>query len=344
MYFRKYNFLIATLLFFFVSANVFAGGGKRNGTAGAQELLIPVGAKALGLNGSNISSLTGTDALFSNPAGLSSTKNSVEAFFSHMSYIADIGVSSAVVSSHFEGFGTLGFSIKSLDFGDIPVTTVSNPQGTGSTFSPSYITLGMTYSNSLTDRVNVGFTLNLVTEKIVNTSATGLALNAGVQYNGIAEIDGLDFGIVFRNIGAQMKFDGPDLLRTASEDNGSRGLQNYKIDAASFELPSQLEMGLSYQKEFSNNFAGLIASSFEHNNFMDDQIKVGAEFGYQKMFFLRGGIITSNGGSSNDAQIYGPTFGFGVVLDAGMLITLDYAYRSVTNFDANNVFNIKLGF
>ncbi len=341
MYMRKHNFLIVTLLFLYVTVNLFAGGGKRNGTAGAQELLIPVGASGLSLQGSNVSSLTGVDALYYNPAGLSSSNNPTEAFFSHMTYIADIGVSSAALATRFEGFGVLAFSVKSLDFGKIPVTTVANPQGTGSTFSPIYVTLGISYANSLTDRIHVGVTFNLITEKIVNTSATGLGFNAGVQYNGIAEVEGLKFGIVFRNIGPQMKFDGPDLLRTASEDNGSRGLQNYKIDAASFELPSQLELGLSYEKEFSNNFKGLVSSSFENNNFLDDQIKIGAEFGYQKMFFVRGGWAGSN---STENKIFGTTFGFGVVVDAGVEITLNYAYRSVSYFNANNMVDLKFGF
>jgi hypothetical protein len=344
MYFRKQNYLIVTLLIFYVTVNLFAGGGKRNGTAGAQELLIPVGANGLSLHGSNVSSLTGIEALYYNPAGLGSSKNPTEAIFSHMSYIADIGVSSAAVSAQFEGFGVLAFSVKSLDFGKIPVTTVANPQGTGSTFSPSFVTLGISYANSLTDRIHVGVTFNLITEKIVNTSATGIGFNAGVQYSGIAEVEGLKFGIVFRNIGPQMKFDGPDLLRTAGEDNGSRGLQNYKIDAASFELPSQLDLGLSYEKEFSNDFKGLVSSSFEHNNFLDDQIKVGAEFGYQNMFYLRGGWATSNGSNSTENQIFGPTFGAGVVIDAGIQITVNYAYRSVSYFSPNNMVDIKFGF
>jgi len=344
MYFRNNNFLISTLIFFFAASLVFAGGGRRNATAGAQELLIPVGARSLSLNGADVAGLSGTEALFVNPAGLGTSPSAVEAFFSHMSYIADIGVSTAAISSKFEGFGSIAFSVKSIDFGDIPVTTVSNPQGTGSTFSPAYITLGLSYSNAITDRVQIGFTFNVITEKIVNTSATGFGLNAGVQYNNLAEIPGLKFGLVIRNIGPQMKFDGSDLLRTASEDNALRGLQNYKIDSAPFELPSQLEMGFAYENEFSNNFQGLVATSFEHNNFMDDLIKVGAEFGYQHMFYLRGGLTNASGNNTQEYQIFGSSFGFGVVLDAGMKITIDYAYRSSAYFNANNIVNVKLGF
>jgi hypothetical protein len=49
----------------------FAGNTNRTGTAGAQELLIPTGANDIALAGSNIAFVSGIDAIFYNPAGLS---------------------------------------------------------------------------------------------------------------------------------------------------------------------------------------------------------------------------------------------------------------------------------
>jgi len=40
----------------------------------------------------------------------------------------------------------------------------------------------------------------------------------------------------------------------------------------------------------------------------------------------------------------GPTFGFGVNVETGVDITVDYAYRSVDYFDANHMISIILGF
>ena len=70
----------------------FAGNTNRTGTAGAQELLIPTGADGIALAGSNIAFTSGVDAIFWNPAGLARGSFNTEAFFSHESYLADIGV------------------------------------------------------------------------------------------------------------------------------------------------------------------------------------------------------------------------------------------------------------
>ena len=94
-----------------------AGGGTRNGTGGATELLIPVGASSIALSGANISTISGIDALYWNPAGASHMSNSATALFSHMNYIADIGIEYGAVSANFSGFGVVSLSLKSLSGG-----------------------------------------------------------------------------------------------------------------------------------------------------------------------------------------------------------------------------------
>ncbi len=345
MYCKFTRIIKISMLSLLMMAEVFASGGKRNGTAGAQELLIPVGARGLAFSGSYISGITGVDAIYYNPAGLSAAKSSTEALFSYMNYIADIGVSYAAVGVNFEGFGALGFSIKSLSFGDIPVTTTENPYGTGATFSPTYVTLGLTYSNSLTDRIRVGVNVNLITEKIVRTSASGISLDVGVQYSGIAEIEGLNLGVVLRNFGPQMSFDGPDLIRDAVDNSTNRGIQKYKIEAAGFELPSQLELGLSYGRHFSDDYKATIITSFENNNFANDEYRAAAEFSFKDMFAIRGGYAYQPDAAGNeDETLFGPTFGAGINLNSGIDVTVDYAYRWARYFDANHMFTVKLGF
>jgi hypothetical protein len=341
--------LSVSLLALLLVVDAFASGGKRNGTAGAQELLIPVGARGLAFNGAYIAGLEGVESIYYNPAGLGVTKYSAEAMFSYMNYIADIGVSYAAVAANFEGLGTIAFSIKSLEFGDIPVTTTQAPYGTGSTFSPTFVTVGLTYANALTDRIRVGLTANVVTEQIMNSSATGMAFDVGVQYNGIAGVEGLQMGVVLRNFGPRMQFDGSNLIRIAEDPNSLRGSQFYKIEAATFELPSQLELGLAYVSRFAADYRATFITSFQNNNFANDEYRIAAEFAFQEMLFLRGGYAISQGLNTpeeykDEEQIFGPTFGVGLNLSAGVDITVDYAYRWARYFDANHMFSIKVGF
>jgi hypothetical protein len=327
-------------------STVFASGEKRNGTAGAQELLIPVGAKGMAMAGTDISGLSGVEALYYNPAGLSGMEGSVEAAFSIMNYIADIDLVYGAVGVNLGGIGALGLSVKTLHFGDIPVTTVERPEGTGTFFSPRFTTLGLTYSNFLTASIKVGVTFNLISEEIMSSSATGLGIDAGVQYDRFALVDGLKLGLVLKNFGPQMSFDGPDLMRRAEDITSTRGPQFYNIDAASFELPSQLALGMTYQQQTSESFGWLVTTAYESNNFANDAWRFGGEVGWNQMLFLRAGYAYVSQAANDKAEnIFGPTLGAGLNLNAGsMNLVFDYAYRFTEYFDNSSVFALRLFF
>ena len=322
-----------------------AGASNRVGTSGAAELLIPVGTRDIGMGGSTAATSTGVDALFWNPAAVAMMSNSVGLYVSHMNYIADIGVNYGAVAANFEGLGVISLSIKSLSVGSIPVTTTANPDGTGQTFSPQFFTTGISYARRVSDRIAVGITGNLITERLGEVSASGFGFNIGVQYNNLASIEGLSIGVVVKNIGPQMTFTGSGLLNQASVAGQNRPPQFYAVQAAPFELPSSIEFGLGYRKSFSGDNALLVSTGFQSNNFSDDEYKLGLEYAYQDIFFVRGGYDIAQKESSDLAYIYGPTFGAGIHTALGTTdVTFDYAYRSVKVFDGNHVFSVKLGF
>lgn len=339
------NKLTAVILLLLMTASVcFAGGGNRTGTGGAAQLLIPVGTRGISLGGSNIALTSDLDAIFWNPAGVAKSEHGTSVAFSHMNYIADIGVEYGAVSSSLEGIGTLAFSIKSLSVGDIPITTNTDPDGTGKKFTPSFITAGLTYSKKLTDRISVGATANLVTESLGEVSASGIAFNIGLLYDNLGEIDGLSFGIVMKNLGPQMRYGGSGLYTQASPTGFLRAPSYLKIESAAFELPSDFELGFGYKVPVDNVSSLALAATFQNNNFSGDEYKLGAEYSYQKMFFARLGYDMSPK-SQSDEYIYGFTAGAGINYAVqGLDVTVDYAYRSVKYFDANHVFEVKLGF
>ena len=332
------------MLALFASSSIFASGGSRNGTAGATELLIPVGARGVAMSGSTLTGATGVEALYWNPANLARGESTTNVLFSHMNYIADINVEYGAISTNIEGFGAIAVSLKSLNIGAIDVTTVDHPDGTGQTYTPSFVTLGLTYSRLLSDRIAVGLTAKLVSERIDLVSATGVAFDVGISYKNLGNVDGLSFAVVLKNLGPQMKFDGSGLNILANAGDLLRPPQYYKIDAAGFELPSTLELGLGYQYNLNADNQVMLNAVFQNSNFYGDEYKLGLEYGYNKLLFLRAGYdimpdITS------DANIYGMTAVFGINYNLGGLdFKLDYAYRDVKYFDANHVFTVTLGF
>ncbi len=343
---KKYRIqkLLAVLLLFSFTT-LFASGEGRNGTAGAQELLIPVGARGIALGGANVANLSGVESIYYNPAGLGGMTGGVETMFSYMTYIADINLVYATVGINLYELGIIGVTLKSLDIGDIPETTTLRNQGTGSYFSPSFSVMGVTYANFLTENIKAGVSFNLVSETIMNTSASGVAIDAGIQYNRFAYIEGLQIGIALKNFGTQMSFDGPDLIRTATDNTTLRGGQFYKIEAAGFELPSQMILGMSYTNQFDESFSSVISTAFQNNNFANDQYKFAIEAGYQDMFFLRGGYsYVSEAVDNIDENIFGPTFGLGLKIQGELNIEFDFAYRLTEYFDDNQIFALKILF
>ena len=107
-------------------------------------------------------------------------------------------------------------ALRHLTLVRFPVTTVDFPDGTGQTYSPGFLTSTLTYSKVLTDRISVGTNFKLISESIQNATATGFALDMGVQYR---FNDFLAMGASLKNIGTNMQFSGQDLQ---TEYPGSR--------------------------------------------------------------------------------------------------------------------------
>lgn len=344
---KKYA-LFLVLLLAVVSMTTLAANKDRIGTAGAQELLIPVGARgvALGLSGSLF--ITGVDAIYWNPAGLSRMSNAVQAEFSQMSYIADIGVSYGAIGVTAGDFGQLGFSLKSLSFGDIPVTTTSFPDGTGDLYSPSFVTVGATYARTLTDRIAVGVTANLVTEKILQMSATGVTFDIGIQYRDLA-LRGLQLAVAIKHFGPNMSYDGSNAYVSAAAEGSLRGTNPYVTQMASFELPSNLEIAIGYTPTLDESNSLTVGGAFINNNYLQDEYSLGAEYAYKNNFFVRGGYAfspeTENDAAGATSYIYNWSVGAGVRYNLGGVdLSFDYGYRNVKYFSGNNVFTFMVGF
>jgi len=336
---------VIIVLALLLTLDVYAGGGNRTGTGGAAQLLIPVGPRGIAMGEANIAIAQGIESLFWNPAGVANMGNSTSVMFSHMSYIADIGVEYGAVSTNFEGFGVISLSLKSLSVGNILVTTTTDPDGLGgAVFSPQMLTAGLSYSRQLTERISVGLTANLITETLDKASSTGFGFNVGVLYNTLADIKGLSIGIAMKNVGPQMQYDGSGMLVLSSVEDQSRSPQYTKIETAKFDLPSSFEMGVGYKAEFDEQNYLQFAGAFLNNNYSEDEYKIGAEYGYNNQFFARVGYQMSPELES-EQYLYGVTAGAGVNVNfEGIQLRVDYAYRYAQYFDGNHIFALSLGF
>lgn len=322
---------------------------KRMGTAAATELLVPVGARNLAMGGAGVASSEGVEAIFWNPAAMGGMRSSVEAMFSSMAYIADTKVNYGAIAASFGGMGVLALSVKAFDFGQIPLTTNDDPEGLGGRlFSPTYVTVAATYARSLTDAINAGASVKIVAEDIDRVSATGIAFDVGVEYKNLGGVPGFHLGVSVKNIGPQMKFDGPGLLGPSTRSDGLRPEQKYASQAASFQLPSSFDIGLAYQSSIAENLEGTATGSYTNMNLGLDEFRVGGELAYTMQpvrLYGRLGTDLMPQAQNDEQHIFGSTYGFGFIYNTeGIDITVDYAYRSAKFFGGNSVFSLKFGF
>lgn len=343
---NKYlNILVIIILFTFVNS-MFAGPKNKYGLSAARELLIPVGSVSTALGGSNLASVSGVDALYWNPSGLSSLNGKMaEVLFSNQIYIADIHVNYFAGAYKIPNIGTLALSIKALDFGDIPVTTANNPEGTGETYSPTYLTGGLSYARAMTDRISFGATAKVIYNKISRETSTGFAFDFGLNYNVIGS--GLRFGVALKNLGPSMTFSGPDLEQFFQPPGTPAGTpqEPRSISLADFELPTALSLGISYDFKLDQRNNIMANGTFQNNSFSTDDFNLGLEYNFNKLVYLRGGYQLSSD-NSDDKTFTGATFGAGLRYNAGtnFNIGFDYAYRVANRFDDNQFFTINLGF
>jgi opacity protein-like surface antigen len=335
--------LLILFLIAFCIGNAFAGDVSRKGTTGADQLLIPVGARSIATGGAFLSNTTGVEAIYYNPAGLDVSGKS-EVMFSYMSYIADLNVTYLAAGAHFGDLGSIGFSFKTIEFGDIPVTTNEAPDGTGASYSPSFFIGGLTYSKVITDRVAAGVNFKLVHEGIQNTSADGFALDFGVQYR---FPQNLSLGVAVKNIGSNMSYSGQDLEVKTGVPNANPGTRNasYLPVTEEFQIPSYFELSLAYDYNFDESNNILLGTAFRQNNASEDQLNLGLEYSFMNRFYARGGYDLKLENTSE--TIYGITVGAGINYPfiEGLAIIFDYAYRDVKDFPtANHIFTLKLAF
>ncbi len=346
---KLYIIFTALMALVILSVQALAGGGNRKGTSGADELLLPVGVRGMSMSGSNLSGVSGVDAIYWNPAGLSNTTTSAEVMFSHTNWFGGVGVDYVAIGTAFTGFGNLGFTVKSISFGDIIQTTEQTPDGTGATYTPTFVTVGLTYSRALTDRIRAGVTANLVTERLSRSSASGLAIDIGLQYQGLAGMRGLQLGVALRHLGPNMKYDGSDMYRVSQESNARRDAQLLKLETAGFQLPTTLEIGMGYTAKVSDLHSVTLSGSFQNNNFLDDQYRIGAEYSFRDWLYLRGGYNLAPEADTDKENkttfVYGASIGAGVRYDAGDIkLGVDYGYNTTKIFNGIHAFSLYVGF
>lgn len=329
-----------------------AGNEDRVGQAGATELLINPFARTSGWAGANTSMVKGLEAQFLNVAGLAFIKKT-EVLFAHTRWLggSGIGISAFGLSQSVgkDKTGTIGLGVTTMSFGNIPITTVDNPEGGIGTFTPSFTNIGISYAKEFSNSIYGGLTVRIINERISDVNASGVCFDAGVQYV-TGKKDNIRFGIALRNVGPRLQFNGDGLSFRGSIPLTGASLTVLQRNEA-FEMPSLLNIGGAYIFDLGEKSQLTTALNFTSNSFSKDQFQGGVEYAYNKMFMLRAGYMLELGapGTSQPfdrtTALNGPTGGFTVEVPLnkkGTTFSLDYAYRSTNPFSGVHTIGARI--
>ena len=343
---NKYTLLLVAILF---SMTAEAGNPDRQGEAGASQLLINPWARSAGLYAMNTASVRGIESAHLNPAGMVRI-NSTEIGLSHTNHFqgSGINVNAFGLAQKVGKNGALGLSLMSVGLGDIAVNTENNPEGTGAFFSPNIFNIGATYAHSFENKVSVGVTCRGVSESLANINAFAIAIDAGVQYV-TGSKDQFKIGIALRNIGSKMQASGEGLLVKRPNPTGTYSYTlPFSKNSQAYELPSMLNIGLSYDIYFAKKTMLTVLGNFTSNSFSRDNLSGGLEFSLNEMFQIRGGyryVIGSNNDAVGPVQTGisgGVSIGVPLKKDSKNNFAVDYSYQQTRIWGGNHALGLRI--
>lgn len=322
--------------------NNFVSDVSKRGTTAAPFLTISEGAKATAMGSAFVAVSDDQSAFYWNPAGLAKI-DGIGIMFNHINWLADVAYNYLAATYNLGGMGTVGFSFLSSSYGDMKVTTVDAPEGTGQIFSASDIAFSIGYALNLTDNFAIGFNPKIIYQSIWEASAVGFAMDLGVQYK--TPFDGIMLGMSISNFGTKMQMQGNTTLVTYDPDLSSSG-NNGKIAANLstdyWSMPLLFRVGLAYTPISSENNKFTIAVDALHPSDNYESVNIGGEYVFHDLLALRGGYKSLFLQSSEESFTLG--IGLKQLLLGSVTVKLDYAYQNFGRLTYIQQFTLGIGF
>ena len=304
------------------------------GSVGGQFLKIAVGSRYQGLGEASVAVVNDAYSLYWNPAGLANIEGSTITF-TNVNWVTDVALNYISFGTRIEDAGVIGFSAALMTMGNMEITTVDAPNGTGEMFGASSFALTAGFARNLTTRLAFGGSIKYVYEKIYNESAGGLAFDFGTQlYTGYRS---LRIGMNISNLGPELKFSGPDLIQPLNSGSGSTPNGTVPVDG--YDLPLTFRIGAAFDLISSLDNRWTVVTEAKHPNDNDQQASLGTEYCYQEKYFLRGGY-------KFNYEEQGLSLGGGIRSRVGeeTLLVLDYAWSDFGLLESIHRFSIGFNF
>jgi len=315
---------------------------SKRGTTAATFLSIGQGTRATGMGSAFVALADDPSALYWNPAGIAKV-NGVGFIVDHTKWIADVDYNFLGLTYNLGDYGSLGISFTSSNIGDMKVTTIDQPEGTGETFTANDASVGIAWAIQLTDNFAIGFHPKFVYQGIWKTSSTAIAIDLGVQY--VTPFDGMILGMSISNFGTKMQLEGNSALVLYDPDPNSSG-NNGNIPAYlqtdEWELPLNFRVGVAYQPLKIDQHKVSLAVDALHLSDNYESVNLGGEYTFDDFFSLRGGYKSLLLKDSEESFSFGA--GIRQYLLGNVSIQFDYAYQDFGRLNNIQKFSLSINF
>lgn len=283
-----------------------AGAQGSVSTEGALFLLVPVGARAVGIGQATVASDIGGESMWANPAGLARLVKQ-ELSINHSQTVLATGDALNYVYPAGKA-GVLAASAYLVNYGQTDVTdgTAGDPP-IGTLYLRNYV-FAVSYAATFGSRLSAGVTYKFVQERV---DCSGSCSNVAAFS---ASTNGLDLGV-------QAVVDSARRL-TLGLDIRDAGLTLQVNDAPQSDpLPTRIHLGAQYlvpgvEKAIPESELRASAEIVEKTSFNSMTARAGGELTYKKSFFVRLGVTSGSGDGASAA------FGIGVKRGG---ISMDFA-------------------
>ncbi|MCU7496407.1 MAG: PorV/PorQ family protein [Ignavibacteria bacterium] len=300
-------------------------GGQRAGISALQFLKVGVGGRAASMGDAFVAVANDVSALYWNPAGLIQAPSD-QVMFSHNEWLVDIKHDFVGGLYHLNSNDAVGFALTSLHMKDMPVTTETQPFGTGEYFTFGDVAFAVSYSRKMTEQFSFGGSIRYVEETMDKLKMRGVMIDLGTYYwTGLGTSR---FAVTVSNFGNNMAPDGDVVLF------GGRKQSQWQ----SFSPPTIFRIGFAFEPYQSEDQMVTTSIQLNHPNDNSENVSTGVEYKWKNIFFIRGGYKFNV-----EEQNY--SLGAGVRMPLRVAdVTFDYAFSNFTRLGSAHRLSLILGF
>lgn len=314
---------------------------SKTGTTFGAFTLIEPDARLAAMGNAGSAAGEGLAGAFHNPGAVAGLdQHALE--FVHADWFAGIRYDWIAYAQPAGKLGNFYATFTSLNSGDMPVRTVTQPLGTGELFSVSDIALSLGLAHRFSLRFSAAAQVNYLQESIFHTSASTITFSGGTLYR--ISADGLRIGASLANFGTRASFSGSDLAiayDNVSGQNGDNPALPGSRDTDPYSVPITFRVGVAQPFVLGHDARLLLAADALHPSDNTESVSLGAELSFRDMLGLRLGYQSL---LLQDSEV-GLTAGVGFrgAFD-GLRYHVDYAWADQGRLEDTHRFSFGLLF